>query len=149
MHRFVDDLAACCTCAAEARVMLEDLQRILLPTGKKLKDDDPETVIFDLADVAAADYLGFHLQGDACALSVQIGDAAYRPLEVRLENVYEQPHPSITADQVIRGWLAQQEPCFSDSDRLEVYQKLGRICRGSGFEETPSEAGFEQQWVEA
>jgi len=147
--RYADDVCVCCASAEEAGAALVDLQEILRPTGMKLNDANPETVIFDLAGGAVGDYLGFRLQGDGDALRVRIGDAAYRSLNDRLEKAHERPYPSITADQIIRGWLAQQGPCFGDSDRPEVYRKFARICRGCGFEEIPSGAEFEQQWSEA
>lgn len=120
-----------------------ELRRLLLPAGLPLKES-LGTAVTNLASGKPASWLGLRLSKADGKLAIQIAEPSWTRLNEQLAKAHSKPQPSLRAVLIIRGWLSQRGPCYSQSVRDEVVNRIELIARSNGFDEIPGASSWRQ-----
>ena len=146
--RWADDLLVLCRDTEEAIQAYDDLQRLLQPTGMKLKGTR-EQAIHDLRQGGSADWLGYRLAQGEGGLKATLTEAAWRSLAEKLEQNHTTDCSPLRAIQTIQGWISQLGPCFESEDVSRTYARIAALAHSLAFDDLPSLERIRRQWRSA
>jgi hypothetical protein len=146
--RYVDDLLVVCRNIDEARNIYPELARQATTIGTPLKGS-PETSVYDLANGATIDWLGYRIALLNGTPVIQIAERAWDRLRMKLAAAYLRPVPPLRAEQIIRGWLDSIGPCFEFENRQKVIACVRSVAKELAFEEIPEDEVLLNIWRSA
>jgi hypothetical protein len=82
-------------------------------------------------------------------LAVHIGPKAWKSLATGLEATHRHADFPIRGVETIRGWIAQQGPCFRSSDFSATYARIAEQALTYGHEEIPLQDDLYEEWKRA
>jgi retron-type reverse transcriptase len=146
--RWADDVLILCRSREEANQAYQDLARLLLPAGMRLKGS-PELAVHDLRDAGYADWLGYRLSQGENELKVSWTEESWTGLAERLELDHQKDGSPMRAVETILGWLSQMGPCLKTSNAPNDYTRIVSLAHNLAFNETPSQEEVRRHWIRA
>lgn len=110
-YRFADNVVYLCRTKEEANKCLTRAGQLLGCIGMTLKGGGSGGVV-DLAAGETANLLGFEVQMRGGRICYRLGSRSWRCLAAALLDALGTRNPPATANEVIRGWVAQIGPAF-------------------------------------
>lgn len=143
--RYVDDLLIICNSTKDADQVYRRLQKVLLPTGMKLKGTAEQST-HDLAGGATVRWLGFDLslgtKGMTARLDLDGENGWLARLRAKLILTHERPDSSQRAIDTINGMTEFAGPCWDRIDQNRAYEGIRATAAECGFEEIGSRQDF-------
>ena len=119
----------------EAKERHPELERILLPTGMKLKHP-VNKAICHLTEDSQAEWLGFIIRRRCHELSFEIAESSFYDLAEKLRQCHQYPWSAGRASQVIRGRLQSLGPAFEKQDAIDTcIMRLQPMLKETAFDE--------------
>ena len=113
--------------------------------------------ICDLATGQPVNWLGYQIHREEAGLCVNMNQRSWDKLEDHLHLAWENPIPSLSANDTIRGWISQQGAAYRVSAVTETYREVSRLAGVQGFQEIPEcrevallwSQAFDRDWIRA
>jgi hypothetical protein len=132
--RYADNLVAACRDEAEGQRFLDASGQLLMKAGLDLKQEDR---LADLAKGDTAQLLGFTLSRKEDRLVFDFGVEAWAKLEQDLMEAHQAELPTVTAQQVVTGWLNFAGLAF-ESEQEDSLKRVLDLAASYGFREIGS-----------
>lgn len=145
--RVADDLLILTRRELAERLYGELAQRVL-SAGMQLKHT-LVTAHHDLDAGQSAIWLGYRLSRRTDRLAVQLHDRFWDRLGESLALAWEEPTPTLSAQQVILGWAGQQGAAYDPAVLRDHYARITQTSRQAGFVEFPSIQEVHSRWHQA
>ena len=146
--RYADDLLVVCRDDPQAAEAYDTLTALLRPTGLMLKEARSEAIRHPAAGQPVR-WLGYSISIDGSLPVATVSDRSWSDFRDSLEQAWDEPAAPLVANQVIRGWIDQLGPCFSQEDHRAFYRRLRQTAEEAGFNEIPSREQVETRWEAA
>jgi hypothetical protein len=121
-------------------------QELLEAADFTLKGEDG---VQDLRQGQSALVLGFKLSRRATQLHFEPGPDSWTKLEQNLVKAHEMPVPSLTAQEVVKGWIGAMGPAF-ENWRTAPVGRVQQLAASLGFRKIGSREAFgtlcERSW---
>ena len=145
--RVADDLLILTRKEMAERLYGELAQRVL-SAGMQLKHT-LVTAHHELDSGQAATWLGYRLSQGTNRLTVQLHDRSWNRLGEHLALAWEEPTPTLSAQQGILGWVGQQGAAYDPAVLRDHYARITQTSRLAGFDEFPSLQEVHSRWHHA
>ena len=143
LFRVADDLLVLCRSEEEAQHCLDELRRLLQPTGMKL--NGTKTRIRHL-EREPAEWLGFSLSLEHGGLQVNLPSDFYARVRERIRHAMSQPDGVLRAAETIQGIFDQLGPCYDTTPKEDVYRHLASLAARMEFDEFPDFSALMRIW---
>jgi|GEM_PF-103072 len=107
------------------------------------------SAVRDLNSQQSINWLGYQIRRNETGLDVNLGQRSWEKLEEHLRLAWEDPIPSLAANESIRGWISQQGACYQESQIPLIYRELSRLASEEGFREIPERSEIAMLWSRA
>jgi retron-type reverse transcriptase len=143
--RWADDLLVLCRSVEEAQQAYQDLTRLLLPTGMRMKSS-PEKAVCNLGNGSHVDWLGYRLAKEGDEVKVYLTDKAWTSLQDKLELDHTKVGSPLRAVETIKGWVSQMGPCYEQTNMTRAYARIVAMAHELAFDELPSKEEMSRTW---
>lgn len=145
--RWVDDLLILCHTVEEATQAYQELERILQPTGMRLKGK-ADSDITDLRTSKTATWLGCTIRKSPTndELTYQVSEELIRDLHQSLIANMGKPDGAIRCGEALEATFQQLGPCYPTGEHQDVIQKAITAAIGCGADEPPSAEVLLRHW---
>jgi ribonuclease HI len=116
--------------------------------GMPLKFPYPDCA-HDVAAGRQVEWLGYSAWLDAGRLELGPGHRAWDKLEEHLRLCWEDPVPSLSAQESILGWIGQYGAAYRKKDIPKVCTRIAQVARSQGFDEIPGKEEIASRWHQA
>ncbi len=141
--RYADNLVAACRDVAEGQLFLDDSRHLLLRAGLELKGEDGQPANLAIGDTAQV--LGFTLSKKNGRLVFNLGNQAWLKLEQNLVEAHQMKSPTVTAKQVVTGWINFAGLAF-ENVRDDSLKRVLDLAASHGFREIGSLGALRDVW---
>jgi retron-type reverse transcriptase len=148
LFRFADDLLVMCQRPAQARAAYRYLDRLLQPTGLRLKEKEADAVKW-LSRSEPVKWMGFGIRLAGDDLRYTVTDHAWASLAERFDEAQAKANSPMAAAASLFGWLADKAPCFPTVDINRAYDRIRTLGAERGFDELPERYEIQAYWKRA
>jgi ribonuclease HI len=103
----------------------------------------------NLASGQYVEWLGYSTRRGAQGVEVNLASKAWDKLEEHLCLAWEDPIPTLSAQESILGWIGQQGATYRRESVQEVYEGIVRCARVQGHDEVPGPEEVMSRWYGA
>jgi hypothetical protein len=147
--RYADNLTYARVTVEQGNEILKTVGEMLQQAGLTLKGRKDGSPVVDLGKAQTAQLLGFSisLQDDKAHFS--LGIDAWQKLEKNLREAHGTNNPTVTAGQVMVGWLQAYGPALDNLDQDDTLDRVLHTAADFGFHEDTSLDELKAAWASA